>query len=61
MEKIDLLLWDDAAVAAASKLDVPGLRSTSVSAAADLPGAPLLMGLGATLRGLAEIWVESTR
>jgi hypothetical protein len=59
MEKIDLLLWDDAAVAAASKLDVPGLRSTSVSAAADLPGAPLLMGLGATLRGLAEIWVES--
>jgi hypothetical protein len=59
MEKIDLLLWDDESVAAASTLQVAGLRSVTVSAAADLPGAPLLMGKGATLRGVAEIWVDS--
>jgi len=59
MEKIDLLLWDDAAVAAASELQVPGLRSVTVLAAADLPNAPLLMGKGADLRGNAQIWVDS--
>lgn len=59
MEKIDLLLWDDDAVAAASNLQVAGLRSVTVSAAADLPGAPLLMGLGAQLRGHAALWVDS--
>jgi hypothetical protein len=59
MEKIDLLLWDGEAVTAASNLKVPGLRSVTVSAAADLPGAPLLMGKGAQLRGLAELWVDS--
>lgn len=59
MEKIDLLLWDDAAVTAASNLQVPGLRSVAVAAAADLPGAPLLMGRGSELRGHAAIWVDS--
>lgn len=59
MEKIDLLLWDDAAVAAASRLELPGLKSVTVSVAADLPGAPLLMGNGANLRGFASLWVES--
>lgn len=59
MEKIDLLLWDNDAVAAAANLRVPGLRSATVSAAADLPGAPLLMGKGAELRGFAAIWVDS--
>lgn len=64
MEKIDLLLWDDDAAAAATRLtpgaeDVPGLRSAQVSLAADLPGATLLMGRGAALRGLAELWVDS--
>lgn len=59
MEKIDLLLWDDAAVAAARELDVPGLRSVQVSGAADLPSAPLLMGKGADLRGHAALWVDS--
>jgi hypothetical protein len=59
MEKIDLLLWNDDAVAAAANVQVAGLRSVVVSAAADLPGAPLLMGNGATLRGVAELWVDS--
>lgn len=59
MEKIGLLLWDDEAVAAASKVDLPGLQSVQVSVAADLPGAPLLMGRGAELRGHAAFWVES--
>ena len=59
MEKIDLLIWDDAAAAAASQLEVPGLASARVSLAADLPGATLLMGKGPALRGLAELWVES--
>ena len=59
MEKIDLLIWSDAAVAAASDLDVPGLRSAQVSVAADLTGATLLMGRGAELRGLASVWVDS--
>lgn len=59
MEKIDLLMWDDAVVASAPGLDVPGLRSLQVSVAADLPGAPLLLGAGKALRGVAEIWVDS--
>ena len=59
MEKIDLLLWDDEAVAAASNLQVAGLQSVQVSVAADLPGAPLLMGRGAELRGFASFWVDS--
>jgi hypothetical protein len=59
MEKIDLLIWDDTAAAAAKSLDVPGLRSLQVSVAADLAGATLLLGKGPTLRGYAEIWVDS--
>jgi hypothetical protein len=59
MEKIDLLVWDDEIAARAHELDVAGLRSLQVSLAADLPGAPLLMGKGAALRGVAEIWVDS--
>jgi len=59
MEKIDLLIWSDAAAASAASVQVPGLRSVEVSVAADLPGAPLLMGNGSALRGLAQIWVDS--
>ncbi|KAA1425803.1 hypothetical protein [Nocardioides antri] len=59
MEKIDLLIWEDAAAEAAATLRVPGLRAVQASVAADLPGAPLLMGKGPALRGLAEIWVDS--
>ncbi|HJQ07055.1 MAG TPA: hypothetical protein VJ872_16525 [Nocardioides sp.] len=59
MEKIDVLLWSDEAVGAAAALDLPGQRGLQVSAAADLPGATLLMGDGPRLRGLVELWVES--
>ena len=59
MEKIDLLIWDDAAAGAAANLQVPGLRSLQVSVAADLPGAPLLLGKGSSLRGHAAVWVDS--
>lgn len=59
MEKIDVLMWDESAVAAAKDLDVPGLHKVQVSAAADVADAPLLMGKGSELRGVAEIWVNS--
>jgi hypothetical protein len=59
MEKIDLLMWDDSAAAAAEHLDVPGMRSCQVSVAADLPGATLLLGKGPALRAVAQIWVDS--
>jgi hypothetical protein len=59
MEKVDLLIWDADGVESATKLDVPGLRSASVSAAADLPGATLLMGRGKDLRGIVQLWLDS--
>ncbi|MEZ0578028.1 hypothetical protein [Nocardioides sp. MH1] len=59
MEKIDLLVWDDEAAGRAPGLDVAGLRSLQVSVAADLPGATLLMGRGAELRAVVELWVDS--
>ena len=59
MEKIDLLVWSDDAITAARELEVPGLRSLAVSRAARLEKATLLMGRGAELAGLAELWVDS--
>jgi len=59
MEKLDLLVWDDAAVDAAKDLDVPGLRSVIVSRAARLPNATLLMGRGSELAGLVQVWLDS--
>lgn len=59
MEKIDLLVWSGAALASAADLDVPGLCSSIVSAAADLRGATLLMGRGPDLRGLLQVWVDT--
>ena len=59
MEKIDLLVWDAAAVEGAKDLDVPGLRSLTVSRAARLPNATLLMGRGAELAGFVQIWLDS--
>jgi hypothetical protein len=59
MEKLDLLVWDDAAVDAATDLDVPGLRSMTVSRAARLPNATLLMGRGAELAGLVQLWLDN--
>lgn len=59
MEKVDVLIWEKQAVRDATDLAVPGLRSLEVSIAADLPDAPLLMGRGAQLRGVAQIWLDS--
>jgi len=59
VEKIDLLAWDDEAAAAATAVAVEGMRSLRVLVAADLPAAPLLMGRGAELRAMVELWVDS--
>jgi hypothetical protein len=59
MEKIDLLIWSDDAVDAARRLAVPGLQTATVSRAARLDNATLLMGRGKELAGLAELWVDS--
>ncbi len=59
MEKLDLLVWDDAALSGAPALDVPGLRELTVSTAARLPAAPLVMGRGPELAGLVQLWVDS--
>jgi hypothetical protein len=59
MEKIDLLVWSDDAVAAARSLALPGLRDVAVSTAARLENASLLMGRGTALAGLVEVWVDS--
>ena len=59
MEKIDLLVWDDAALEAARSLRHDAIRSVTVSRAARLEGATLLMGAGDRLAGLVELWVET--
>lgn len=59
MEKLDLLVWDADATAAAPRLDVPGLRRLAVSRPAGLANPTLLLGLGSRLAGLVEIWVDS--
>jgi hypothetical protein len=59
MEKLDLLVWDTGAVDAAKGLDVPGLLSVTVSRAANLENATLLMGRGAELAGLVQVWVDN--
>jgi hypothetical protein len=59
MEKLDLLVWSDADLDGARRLDVPGLRSSTVSRAARLERATLLMGRGPELAGLVELWVDS--
>lgn len=56
MEKLDYLLWDEVPSAAA----FDGLvRSVSVSPAAADVKPTLLMGSGALLVGLVEVWVDS--
>jgi hypothetical protein len=59
MEKLDLLVWDDAALDAATRLDVSGLRQMTLSRAARLPNATLVMGRGAELAGLVQLWLDS--
>jgi hypothetical protein len=59
VEKLDLLVWDPAALAAASALAVDGLLSLTVSAAAALDRPSILMGRGSELAGLVELWLDS--
>lgn len=56
MEKVDLLVWDPAALARAGDLDA---RAVKVFRAAELPEAPLLMGRGPDLAGMVQLWVDS--
>ena len=55
MEKLDLLVWDDVPLT----VEVEGLRSLTASRAADLEKPSILMGRGAELRALVELWVDS--
>jgi hypothetical protein len=55
VEKLDLLVWDDVPLT----VDVPGLRSLTVSVAADLEKPSILMGRGSALHALLELWVDS--
>lgn len=55
MEKLDLLVWDDVPLS----IEVEGLRSVTVSTAADLEKPSILMGRGAELRALVELWLDS--
>jgi hypothetical protein len=55
VEKLDLLVWDDVPLT----LDVPGLRSLTTSVAAGLDKPTILMGRGAQLHALLELWVDS--
>ena len=57
MEKLDLLVWDPAALDVT--IDVPGLRSVTVSTAARLDRATIVMGRGPSLAGLVELWLDS--
>ncbi len=54
MEKLDYLLWDEVP----SSLDGVA-RSVRISPAATDVKATLLMGLGPSLAGLVEVWVDS--
>jgi hypothetical protein len=59
VEKLDLLVWDAAALDRAAELAGPGVREVTVSRAAGLPSATLLMGRGPELAGLVQVWVDS--
>jgi hypothetical protein len=56
VEKLDLLVWDS--LDGAAQLEVDGLRGLSVSRPARLDKATLLMGRGAELAGLVQVWVD---
>jgi hypothetical protein len=59
VEKLDLLVWDADALAAASALAFDGLHRLTVSPAAGLEKPSILMGKGSLLAGLVELWVDS--
>ncbi len=59
MEKLDLLVWDSAALERAPGLLELGVRALTVSTPAGLERPPLLMGRGPDLAGLVQVWVDS--
>jgi hypothetical protein len=59
VEKLDLLVWSPQALEGAVSLDVPGVSTVAVFAAANVPKKTLLMGRGEALAGLVELWVDS--
>jgi hypothetical protein len=59
VEKLDLLVWDLAALEAAPGLLTLGVRALAVSQAARLENPPLLLGRGPALAGMVEVWVDS--
>jgi hypothetical protein len=59
VEKIDLLVWDPAALDGASELHGLGIHEVSLGRAAQLSDAPLLMGRGPDLAGLVQVWVDN--
>ena len=59
MEKLDLLVWDAAALDAATTLTGSGIRELTVGRPAGLPNPPLLMGRGPELAGMVQLWVDS--
>jgi hypothetical protein len=59
VEKLDLLVWSAQDLADAPALLDLGVRGLAVSVAAGLENPPLLLGRGAELAGLVEVWVDS--
>ena len=59
MEKLDLLVWDAAALDGVLMLLDLGVRSLAVSVPSGLERPPLLMGRGSQLAGLVQVWVDS--
>jgi hypothetical protein len=59
VEKLDLLLWSADDLFAAPRLVDLCPRGLAVSAPAQLADPPLLMGRGAELAGLVEVWVDN--
>jgi hypothetical protein len=59
VEKLDLLVWSAQELADAPALLDLGVRGLAVSVAAGLENPPLLLGRGAELAGLVEVWVDS--
>ncbi len=65
MEQLDLLLWgpaDRTALLAAGLPDLPGVRAVTVQVGdtdADVPAPSILLGEGARLGALVQVWVAS--
>jgi hypothetical protein len=57
VEKLDYLVWQPCD--ARLLLELPGVRGLTVQLAADLAKAPLVLGRGAALHALVQVWLSS--